>query len=133
MFSHNKWPIRPQIYIYIYIYIYAAVNRFPLKWRTRLIASETIANCQTVLKKETCGCVYIGTDPNHMFNSFLCTFVNTFHAGVPVKYETVIDKNNWITQGIKIYCKYTRSLCAVIKNSSGPKVKQLYINYCEIL
>jgi len=33
-----------------------------------MIASETIVNSQTVLKKETWGSVYIGTDPNNRFN-----------------------------------------------------------------
>ena len=61
MFSHNKWPTRPQLKIY------ATVSKFPIKLRTRLIASEIIVKCQTVLKKETWRYVYIGTDPNHMF------------------------------------------------------------------
>jgi len=47
--------------------IYATINQFPFKHRTRLIASEIIVNCHTVLKKETRLYVYIGTDPNHMF------------------------------------------------------------------
>jgi len=32
------------------------------------------------------------------------------------------DKNDWITQGIKIYCNHKRSLYAFTKNSSDPKV-----------
>jgi hypothetical protein len=45
----------------------------------------------------------------------------------------MIDKNNWITQGIKTSCKHARSLCALTKNRNDRKVKALYIKYCEIL
>jgi hypothetical protein len=45
----------------------------------------------------------------------------------------MIDKNNWITQGIKISCKHKGSLYAFTKNSNDPKVKAPYIKYCDIL
>ena len=56
--------------------IYATINEFPLKQRTRLIDNETIINFQRLLKKETWEFVYINKDPNHMLNTFLCTFLN---------------------------------------------------------
>jgi len=43
------------------------------------------------------------------------------------------DKNEWITQGIKISCKHKRSLHAFPKNSNDPKTKMHYIKYCKIL
>jgi len=88
---------------------------------------------QILLKKETWQPVYIDTDPNHMFNSFLCTFLNIFQASFPVKYKRMKDKNNWITQGIKMNCKHKRSLNAFTKNSNDPKANAYYIKYCEIL
>jgi hypothetical protein len=36
---------------------------------------------------------YTKTDPNHIFNSFLCTSLNIFQASFPVKYKCVKDKN----------------------------------------
>ncbi|GFG29816.1 hypothetical protein Cfor_00242 [Coptotermes formosanus] len=42
-------------------------------------------------------------------------------------------KNDQITQGIKISCKHKRSLYTFTKNSSDPKAKAHYINYCRIL
>jgi hypothetical protein len=60
-------------------------------------------NFQTLLKKETCESVYIDTDPNHMYNSFLSAFLNIFQAQFPCKYKCMKDKNDWITQGIKMY------------------------------
>jgi len=39
----------------------------------------------TLLKTETWESVDIDTDPDHMFNSFQCTFLNIFQAGFPVK------------------------------------------------
>ena len=43
------------------------------------------------------------------------------------------DKNDWITQVIKISCKHKRSLYAFTKNSNYPKAKPHYIKYCKIL
>jgi hypothetical protein len=43
------------------------------------------------------------------------------------------DKNNWITQGVKISWKHKRSLCAFSKNSSNPKAKAHYTKHCKIL
>ena len=90
-------------------------------------------NFQTLLKKETWESVYIDTDPNHIFYSFLCTFLNIFQASFPVKYESTKHKNNWITQWIKISCKHKRSLRAFTKNSGNSKTKAHYIKYCKIL
>jgi len=113
--------------------VYATTNKFPLKQRIRLIGNETIMNFQTLLKKETCEFVFIVTDPNHMCNSFLCTFLNIFQASFPVKYKSLKDKNDWITQGIKIYCNHKKSLYAFTKNSSVSKAKAHCIKYCKIL
>ena len=66
--------------------IHATINEFPLKQRTRLIDNETIINFQTLLEKETWEFVYIDTDHNHMFNSFLCTFLNIVQDSFQVKY-----------------------------------------------
>jgi hypothetical protein len=74
-------------------------------------------------KKETWEPVYIDTDPNCMFNSFLSTFFNTFQTSFPIKYKSMKDKNDWITQGIKISSKHKRNLCALTKNSIDPKAK----------
>jgi len=43
------------------------------------------------------------------------------------------DKNVWITQEIKISCKYKRSLYTFTKNSNVPKAKAHYIKYCTVL
>jgi len=69
------------------IYLYATINKFPLNKRTRLIDDETIMTFHTLLKRETWESVDIDTDPNHMFNSFQCTFLNIFQAGFPVKHK----------------------------------------------
>jgi len=58
-------------------------------------------NFQTLQKKDTLESVYIDTDSNRIFNSFLCTFLNIFHSFLPVKDRSVKDKNDWITQGTK--------------------------------
>jgi hypothetical protein len=85
-------------------------------------------NCQTVLKNETVDSVYTDTNPNHTFNSFVRAFLNIFQASFPVKYKSMEDKNDWITQGIKISCINKNSLYAFIKYSDDPEAKAHYIN-----
>jgi len=43
------------------------------------------------------------------------------------------DKNDWTTQGIKIYCKHKRNLYAFTKNDNDPKAKAHCIKYCKII
>ena len=100
---------------------YATTNKLPLKKRIRLTDNETVMNFKILLKKENWEPIYIDTDPKHMFNSFLCTLLNIFQASFPVKYKRMKDKNNYITQGIKINCQHKRSLNAFTKNSNDPK------------
>jgi hypothetical protein len=90
-------------------------------------------NFQILIKKENWEPVYIDTDSNHMFKSFLCTFSNIFQASFPAKYERMKDKNVWLTQGIKINCKHKRSQNAFTKNSNDPKANAYCIKYCETL
>jgi ribosomal protein L33 len=69
-----------------------------------------------------------------MFNSFLRNFLNNFEASFPVNYRrTYKEKNDWITQGIKISHKHSSSLYTFNKNSNNPKTKAHYIKYCQIL
>jgi ABC-type Fe3+/spermidine/putrescine transport system ATPase subunit len=102
------------------IYIYATINTFPLKERTRLIDNVTIMNFQALLKKETWESLYRDPDPNCMYKSFLCTFLNIFQAHFPGKYKCMKDKNDWITQGIKISCKNKRKPVSFPKKSNDP-------------
>ena len=68
-----------------------------------------------------------------MFNSFLNTFLKIFETCFPVKYRSAKeDKNDCITQGIKISCKHKRSLYTLTKNNT-PKIKAHYIKYSRIL
>jgi len=112
--------------IYIYIYIYS--NKFPFKYRIGLINSETIIYCQTVLNKETWGCVYIDKDTNHLFNSFLCIFLNIFQVGFPLQYTSMRDKNNWITQGIKISCKHKAASVPSLRTAMIQKQQHIILN-----
>jgi len=73
------------------------------------------------------------SDTNHMFNSFLCIFLNIFQAGLPLQYRSIRDKDNRITHGIKISCKHKSNLCALTKNSDDPKAKAHYVNCSKIV
>jgi hypothetical protein len=97
----------------------------PLQQRTRSIDNETIMNFQTLPNKETWEYVCVDKDPNHMFNSFLCTFLNIFQTSFPVKYGRIKNKDDRITQWIKIACTHKRSLYACTKIL---KQKRLVLN-----
>jgi hypothetical protein len=56
---------------------------------------------QTLLKQDTWESVYIDTNPNRIFNSFLCTFLIIFPSSFPVKDKSMKDMNECITQGMK--------------------------------
>jgi len=92
-------------------------------------------NFQALLKKENWESVYTDTDtdPNHTFNLSLCSFLNNVHTSFPVQYKSMKDKNDWITQGIKISFKHDRSLYNFTNNSNDPKANVRYIEYCDIL
>ena len=90
-----------------------------------------ITNFQTLLKKGTWESVYKNKDPNHMLNSFLCTFLNIFHFPVFLYSELQRKKKDWITQGIKISWTHKRSLYTFTKNSNEPKANR--ITYCRTL
>ena len=113
--------------------IYATINKFSLKQRTRLIDNKTVTNFQAPLKTGSWESAYTDRDPNHMLNSFLCTFLNIFQASFTVKYRSMKDMNDWITRGIKISCKHQRSLYAFTKNSNDSKAKVNYIKHCKII
>ena len=67
--------------------IYATINTFPFKQRTRLVSRETVMNFQA--QNETLESVCKDNDSNHIFNSFLCTFLNIFQNSFPVKYRSI--------------------------------------------
>jgi len=103
---------------------------FPLKQKTRLTDNETITNFQTLLKKRS---IYKDKEHNNLLNSFPCTFLNIFQTSFAITYRRMKDKNNSITQGIRISCKHKRSLYAFTENSNDPKARAHYIKYCKIL
>ena len=86
-----------------------------------------------LLKKVTWESVSVDKDPNHTFNSFLCSFLSIFQASFSVKYNSMKDKNDQITQEIKISSKHKRNLYVLTKNSNDPKAKVHFIKYCKIV
>jgi hypothetical protein len=83
------------------------VDLAPSKWRTRIINDETAAQFKRLLENEMWEPVFENRDTNYMFNSFLFMFLKVFDASFPIQKKI---KNNWITQGIKIYLRHKRSL-----------------------
>jgi hypothetical protein len=59
--------------------------------------------------------------------------LNIFQASFSVKYESLKDKNYWITHGIKVSYKHKRTPYAFTTNSNDPKATVYYIKYCKIL
>ena len=86
-------------------------------------------NCQTRLKKEQmCETLYIETNLSSMYNSALCSFLNISQTVLPFKHESMKEKNDWITQGIKTSCRYKCRLNAFTRNSDNNKAKHIILN-----
>jgi len=66
--------------------LYATTNKIPLKQRTRF---------QLLLKNDTWEAVYKDSNTNYMFNSFLCTLLNTFQLDFQLHLE-VSTTNEWV-------------------------------------
>jgi hypothetical protein len=63
--------------------IHATLNTFQFKRRTGLLKRGTVMNFQA--QNETWESICKDNDSNHIFNSFLCTFLNIFQNSFPVK------------------------------------------------
>jgi len=61
--------------------LHATTNKIPLKQRTRFQL--------LLLKNDTWAAVYKDCDTNYIFNSFLCTLLNTFQARFPIKFQSI--------------------------------------------
>ena len=73
--------------------------------------------------------LYIDKDSNHMFISFLCTFLNILQASFPVKYKRMKDKNHWITQRIKKYLTNKKQVSMPsLSTAIIPKAKGIILN-----
>jgi len=101
------------------IYIYATINTF-FKGENQINRLYKNHEFSGSTIKRTWESVYTDTDPNHTYNSFLCTFLSIFQARFPGKYKCMKDKNDSITQGIKISCKNKRKSVCFPKNSNDP-------------
>ena len=62
-----------------------------------------------------------------MFNSILCTFLNVFWAILPVKYENMKDKNDGITEGIKISCQHKAVCMSSLRTAMIQKQKDIVL------
>jgi hypothetical protein len=80
------------------------------------------------------GNLFTSSDIDSKFNSFLHTFLNTFEACFPLKYNSVGKiKNDWIAQGIKISCKCKWSLYIYSRNCNDAETEVFCHKYCKIL
>jgi hypothetical protein len=85
-------------------------------------------NLQALLNEETWESVYVDTDPNHMFNSFLCTLLHIFQASFPVKYVSMKDKRNWIMQGIEKSWRKKKVFTPSLRTTVIQKQKHIIFN-----
>ena len=101
---------------------------------TRRIDSNTIQTFMYGLSYENWQEVFVEEDVNKTFNTFFNTYLRIVNASFPVVYRKKLTNSNpWITTGIKISCNTKRSLYKTCRNSSNPKYKAHYKEYCKIL
>jgi len=75
---------------------------------------------------------FLQGDVNKSFNPFLNTFHISFESCFPMQHVTTKIKNNcWLTKGIRISCKWDKSLYILSRNSIYPIIRA-YIECCII-
>jgi hypothetical protein len=83
------------------------INLTPFKWRLRKINNETLAELQRLLANETWELIFKNWDTKYKLNLFLDMFLKVFEATFPVQNKSLGEtRNDWITQEIKISCRY---------------------------
>ena len=89
----------------------------------------TITNFTNMLKNKSWDDTFIKEDIN---NQFLNTFYISFVLCFPMQHVTTKLKNNcWLTEGIRISCKWKKSLSVLSSNRNYPIIKA-YIDCCII-
>jgi hypothetical protein len=74
---------------------------------------------QTLLKDESWDSIYNVSNVNEIFNNFQYTVLRYFETtSFPISYidHKQID-NNWITRGIRIFCRKKRELYSIYRNN----------------
>jgi hypothetical protein len=105
-----------------------------LAYRTRVITKDAIATFLDTLSNETWENIYAHDDINKLFNSFLNTFLLIFESCFPLQTSTLkAKKNEWITKGIRVSCKWKESLYITSRKSNSLLLKKIYKQYCTIL
>jgi hypothetical protein len=67
-----------------------------------------------------------------MLNSMISSFLNVLEAKIPLKYGSMKENIDWITQEIKISCTHKNSL-HTFTEKSDVRITAHYITYCKIL
>jgi hypothetical protein len=92
----------------------------------------TITNFTEMLKNESWDDTFLQEDINKSFNQFLNTFYISFELCFPMQHVTTKLKNNcWLTKGIRISCKWKKSLYVLSSNTNYAIIKA-YIQCCII-
>jgi len=101
----------------------------------RKINKHSINDFHNKLSCESWDTIFSTDDVNKMFNSFLDSYLKTFHSIFPLKRIHVNKKKNknWITLGISTSCKHKRELFIASRNSNNSNLINYYKKYCKIL
>ena len=96
------------------------------------MTKDTNPNFTDMLKNESWDENFLQEDINKSSNPFLNTLYISFELCFPMQHVTTKLKNNcWLTEGLRIACKWKNSLYSLSRNSSYPIIKA-YIECCII-
>ena len=94
--------------------------------RKRIITKDATANFTDMLNYYSWDTTFHQNDINKSFNSFLHTFLTFFESCLPLHVTTQTKSNQWVTTGIRIFCKHKKSFYILSKTSNSPKMKAYY-------
>ncbi len=96
--------------------------------------NNSVTNFQTQLSYEQWENVFGSNDANEIFNNFLNTYLRCYYSCFnKITTKNHLEKNQWITTGIKTSCKRKTELFQQSRISNDTNLKTYYKRYCKIL
>jgi hypothetical protein len=100
----------------------------------RIINESSILDFQINLSYELWDDVFIDSDVDTIFNTFLNTYLRISNSCFRIsKSRTTYTNKLWVTAGIKKSCITKRELYIKTRNDNDPRLKTHYKEYCNIL
>jgi hypothetical protein len=113
----------------LYLFQYQNSVIYHIELKKRQFSEANVQECLHLLNQVTLQEVYVESDINAKFSTFMDVFLHCYNSAFPIKTVHIRDtiKNKWITQGIKISSKRMRLLDSQRKTTVMRKKDLKYV------